>query len=77
MARKRLGIGIVGSGFVARFHIQSLLGVRDADVTGITSPTRAHAEEAAALAARWAWAGPAVHGSVSELVCRPDVDAVS
>jgi predicted dehydrogenase len=76
MAGKRLGIGFVGSGFVARFHIQSLLGVRDADVTGITSPTRAHAEQAAALAASLGVGQPRVHASVSDLVADPDVDAV-
>jgi predicted dehydrogenase len=76
MAGKRLGIGIVGSGFVAKFHIQSLLGVRDADVTGITSPTRAHAEEAATLARSLGVGEPKVHASVSDLVADPDVDAV-
>ncbi len=76
MAGKRLGIGIVGSGFVARFHIQSLLGVRDADLTGITSPTRVHAEAAAALAASLDVGQPKVHASVTELVADPDVDAV-
>jgi predicted dehydrogenase len=48
MARKRrLGIGFIGSGFMARFHLKSFVGVRDADVLGIWSPTRAHAETAA------------------------------
>ena len=48
--KKRLGIGFVGSGFVTGFHLQSLVAVRDADVTAITSPTRQHAEAAAAAA---------------------------
>lgn len=76
MAGRRLGIGFAGSGFVTRFHIQSLLGVRDADVTGITSPTRAHAEETAALAASLGVGQPKVHSTVSDLVANPDVDAV-
>jgi predicted dehydrogenase len=76
MPDQRLGIGIVGAGFVARFHIQSMVGVRDADVTAITSPTRAHAEEAAALAASLGVGQPKVHGRVADLVADPDVDAV-
>ena len=31
---KRLGIGFIGGGFITRFHIQSLIGVRDCDVIG-------------------------------------------
>src|SRR5829696_2250940 len=73
---QRLGIGFIGSGFVTRFHIQSLVGVRDADVTGITSPTTAHAESAAALAVELGVGQPRVHGSVMELVADPAVDAI-
>ena len=32
MPNDRLGIGFVGSGFVAGFHLQALVSVRDADV---------------------------------------------
>ena len=46
----RLGVGFIGSGFMTRFHIRSWEAVRDADVRGIYSPTRANAEDAAALA---------------------------
>ncbi len=76
MAAGRLGIGFAGAGFVARFHIQSMLGVRDADVTAIASPTRAHADEAAALAAGLGVGRPKVHSSIRELAMDPDVDAV-
>jgi predicted dehydrogenase len=44
---KRLGIGFIGSGFITRFHIQSFLGIRDADVLGVWSPNHSHAEQAA------------------------------
>ncbi len=72
----RLGIGFVGSGFVARFHIQSMIGVRDADVAGVFSPTRAHAETAAALASDLGVGDARVHGSVTDLVADPNVDAI-
>lgn len=76
MTSKRLGIGIVGSGFVARFHIQSLVSVRDADVVAITSPTREHAENAAQLAKSLSVGSPKVHASVGEMVSDPAVDAI-
>ena len=50
MIKSRLGIGFIGGGFITRFHIQSLVGVRDADVVGVMSRTKASAEESAALA---------------------------
>ena len=34
-AQNRLGIGFVGSGFNARFHMQAFRAVRDADVRGV------------------------------------------
>ena len=45
-----LGIGIIGSGFNARFHLQAFVGVRDADIRGVWSPNRTNARSAAALA---------------------------
>ncbi len=44
-----LRIGLIGSGFIANFHLQALVAVRHATVTGVYSPTAAHRE---ALAAR-------------------------
>jgi len=50
MAGKRLGIGIVGGGFVGKFHIRSFVGVRDADILGVTSGSTASAANAVQLA---------------------------
>ncbi|GIV60700.1 Gfo/Idh/MocA family oxidoreductase [Rhodocaloribacter litoris] len=76
MAGKRLGIGFIGSGFITRFHIRSWQAVRDADILGIWSPTRAHAEEAAALA-RLLHVGEAkAYASVADMVADPDIDAI-
>ena len=58
MADNRLGVGFIGSGFNARFHIESWRGVRDADVLGVFSPNKKHAEDAAALARRLDGATP-------------------
>ena len=45
-----LRIGFVGAGFIARFHLVSLVGVRRARVAGIYAPTPAHRDALAAEA---------------------------
>ena len=50
MSKKRLGIGFIGGGFITRFHIQSLISVRNVDVIGVMSLTKASAVDSAALA---------------------------
>jgi predicted dehydrogenase len=37
-----LRVGFQGSGFIAKFHLQALLSVRNVQVTGVYSPTPAH-----------------------------------
>jgi len=76
MAKDRLGIGFVGSGFVAGFHIQALVSVRDCDVVAVASPTREHAEAAAAQAKQLGVGEPAVYASAGELARDPAVDAI-
>jgi predicted dehydrogenase len=77
MATKdRLGVGFVGSGFNARFHMASWVGIRDADVLGVWSPTQANAETAAAWARSLDVGAAKVYGSIGELVADPAIDAV-
>ena len=72
----RLGVGLVGSGFNARFHLQAFQAVRDADVLGVWSPNKKHAEETAALARRLD-VGPAkAYRSIAELVADPAIHAL-
>lgn len=72
----RLGVGFVGSGFNTRFHLQAFVGVRDADVLGVWSPTRARAESAAS-AARALDLGPCrAHDSITAMVADPAIDAL-
>jgi predicted dehydrogenase len=75
MAR-RLGIGFIGAGFMNRFHAQSLVGVRDCDVAGVFSPTRANAESLAGLAKELRIGEPRVFGSITEMIADPAVDAL-
>jgi predicted dehydrogenase len=48
--RRRLGVGFIGSGFITKFHLRSWVGVRDADVRGIWSPTLENRKEDAQYA---------------------------
>ena len=76
MEKKRLGIGFLGGGFISRFHIQSLLGVRDVDVTGVFSKTKQSAEGTAELANNLG-VGPAkAFDSITEMIADPGVDAI-
>jgi predicted dehydrogenase len=72
----RLGIGIIGSGFNARFHLQAFVGVRDADVTGLWSPNQTHAAATAELARRLELGSAKVYSSISEMVADPAVHAI-
>jgi len=73
---KRLGIGFIGSGFNARFHMQAFRGVRDADILGVWSPNRKNATSAAELA-RSLDVGPAkAYGSIADMVVDPAIDAI-
>ena len=71
-----LGVGFVGSGFMTRFHLQSWVGVRHADVRGIWSPHPERAGEAAALARRLGLGDTRVHRSITEMVEDPAIDAI-
>ena len=35
MSNKKLGVGLIGAGFIGRFHIRSWEAVRDGDINGI------------------------------------------
>lgn len=76
MSERRLGIGFVGSGFNARFHMQGFQAVRDADIRGVWSPNTARAGAAAAYA-RNLDVGPAkAYPSIAAMVADPAIDAL-
>ena len=76
MSSVRLGVGIVGSGFIARFHLQAFTAVRDADVRGVWSPTPAHAEAAAAHARALDVGAARAYASIADMVADPAIDAL-
>ena len=70
-----LKLGIVGAGFIAKFHIQALAQIRNVDVAGITSRTRGHAEALAGLARSLNVGDPTVYDSITAMA--PHVDAIA
>ncbi len=76
MAKKRLGVGIIGAGFVAKFHIRSWVGVRDADILGIVDPVKKTIEGALALAKKLNVGEAKAYKSTTEMVSDPAIDAI-
>jgi predicted dehydrogenase len=71
-----LGVGIVGSGFIARFHVLGWQSVRGADITAICSRNAETAEELATLVRRLGVGDPRIYADTAELARDPRVDAV-
>ena len=77
MNNKRLGIGFIGGGFITRFHIQSLLAVRDVDVIGVMSKTLKSAEESADLANQIRVGDNAkAYKSITDMIADPKINAL-
>jgi predicted dehydrogenase len=72
----RLGIGFVGGGFITRFHVQSFVGVREADVRGVWSPKRESAEQVARLARDLDVGECRAYPSIADMVADPQIDAL-
>ncbi len=76
MNNKRLGVGFVGSGFNARFHMQAFRTVRDADVLGVWSPNARRAANAAELARAYDIGKCKAYKSITAMVADPAIDAI-
>ena len=66
--QQSLGIGFIGGGFITKFHIQSLLGVRNCEVMGVMSRTQSSAEESIALAKKLGVGTAKVFKNVTDMV---------
>ena len=73
---KRLGVGFIGSGFNAKFHMRAFTGVRDADVRGVFSPNAKHAAEAAALCKELDVGAAKPFKSIAAMVEDENIDAI-
>ena len=74
--QESLGIGFVGGGFITKFHIQSLLGVRNCEVMGVMSRTQSSAEESIELAKNLGVGKAKVFKNVTEMVADKKIDAL-
>ncbi|HEY4130126.1 MAG TPA: Gfo/Idh/MocA family oxidoreductase [Gemmatimonadaceae bacterium] len=73
---RRLGVGFIGSGFNARFHMQAFRGVRDADVRGVWSPNKKNAASAAEYARTLDVGEAKAYSSITDMVADPAIDAI-
>jgi len=64
----RLGVGFIGSGFNAKFHMLGWQGVRDADVLGVWSPNATNAAAAARYANELDVGKARAYKSIGEMV---------
>jgi predicted dehydrogenase len=76
MTAKPLGVGFIGSGFNARFHMQSWTAVRDADVLGVWSPNGERAADAARYARKLDVGRAKPYRSIADMVADPAIDAL-
>ena len=72
----RLGVGIIGAGFVGQFHIRSFASVRHVDVTGVCSRTLDKAQAGADLARSLDVGDPKAYDDITAMVRDPNVDSV-
>jgi len=72
----RLGVGFIGSGFNARFHMLGWKGVRDADVLGVWSPDAGRAADAARYANELDIGTAKAYASIGGMVADPTIDAI-
>ncbi|MEP6989436.1 MAG: Gfo/Idh/MocA family oxidoreductase, partial [bacterium] len=76
MTAKRLGVGFIGSGFNAKFHMLGWKGVRDADVLGVWSPNAKNAAGAARYANELDVGEAKAYKSIGDMVADPAIDAI-
>lgn len=73
---KRVGVGFVGDGFIAHFHAQSWVSVRDGDIVAVTSRQAEKGEEFSKACCNLGVGEPVVYTDVRKMVQQSDVDVV-
>jgi predicted dehydrogenase len=71
-----LGVGFIGSGFNAKFHMLGWTGVRDGDVRGVWSPNRKNATAAATYANELDVGECKPYKTITDMVADPNIDAI-
>lgn len=73
---ERLRIGFIGSGFIAHFHLTSMIGVRNVDVTGVFSRDAGNRQRFCDKVTELGLGACRSHDSLEALLTADDVDAV-
>jgi predicted dehydrogenase len=76
LPKERLRVGFVGTGFIAQFHLKSLVGVRNIDVVGVYSRSNEKREHFVKLARELGLGICKNHDSLESLLGDPTLDAV-
>ncbi len=76
LPKQTLRVGFVGSGFIAHFHLKSMIGVRNVEVTGVFSRKPENREKFAKEVAALGLGTCRSHGSLEALLTADDVDAI-
>jgi predicted dehydrogenase len=76
VSTKPLGIGIIGSGFNAQFHLRAFQHVRDCEIRGIWSPNAKNAGTTAKLARALDVGAAKPMRSIAAMVADPAIDAI-
>ncbi|HDT14470.1 MAG TPA: Gfo/Idh/MocA family oxidoreductase [Candidatus Aminicenantes bacterium] len=71
-----LGVGLIGGGFIARFHIRSWVGVRDADILGVFDPDAKRAREACAMAKALGVGRAKPYPTITDMAADPRIGAL-
>jgi predicted dehydrogenase len=71
-----LRIGMIGSGFMAKFHLQSLVGVRHGQLGGVWSPTASNRNAFADLVNKNELGPCKAFSSLEAMVASPEIDAI-
>ena len=74
--REKLRIGLVGSGFIAQFHLRSMLGVRNVEVTAVYSRSAENRQRIVDLVAELELGHCTSYDKLEALVQADNVDAV-
>ena len=76
LPKEKLRVGFVGSGFIAEFHLKSMLGVRNVDVTGVYSRNPENRARFSKRVTEFGLGECRAHDSLESLVQAGDVDAI-
>lgn len=74
--RNRLRIGFVGTGFIAHFHLRSMVGVRNVDVTGVYSRSADNRQRFVDAVTELGMGECRSHATLEAMLRADDVDAV-